>query len=215
MCSSTAPSNEYRVTSQASTITHELRHLKTKTMPPPSGISIGLGTAKPKKPSGPLKPKKPLLSAFAADCDAHSGEENSGVFGASKAKNDQKNPRQIKRQRRLHSQRATGASTSSPRRPNKQPRRWTRRSTIWEDMKAWTGARKKLRTHDIERKDQLRAKEKMLQKGRGGQGKDFTIRRGLSPKRIKSSKGSRRSWRRRGLGKVLSGRRGWMAGVGC
>jgi len=167
-------------------------------MPSPSGISIGLGTAKPKKPSGPPKPKKPLLSAFAADDDggdARSGEEDSGIFGASKAKkNDQKNPVKSKGKdvSIVNAQLATFNELSKKAEQaaaEVDPSMYDY-DGVWEDMKAVDRRKKKVEELDaIERKpkymenllasaevrkrDQLRAKEKMLQKEREEEGEEF------------------------------------------
>ena len=163
-------------------------------MPTPSGISIGFAAPKSKKPLGPPKPKKPL-NAFAGhdDDDDDDDDREDGRSGA--VEDDEQQKSNKKRDVSVvHAQLATFNELS--RKAEKAAAAKIEDPSIydydgaWEVMKRVDRSKKKteeidtalrkpkymedlLAAAEIRRRDQLRAKEKMLQKEREEEGEEF------------------------------------------
>ncbi|CCX06365.1 Similar to Nuclear speckle splicing regulatory protein 1 homolog; acc. no. O14009 [Pyronema omphalodes CBS 100304] len=155
-----------------------------------SGIKIGLGGIKPKKPLGPPKSKKPLNAFAAADDEEDNVEEEiGGVFGGGAKDKKKKGGRDVS---------VVNAQLATFNEMSKKAEKAAAEidpsvydyDAVWDDMKSVDRKKKKaeeldaverkpkymqnlLESAEIRKRDQLRAKEKMLQKEREAEGEEF------------------------------------------
>jgi coiled-coil domain-containing protein 55 len=156
-----------------------------------SGIKIGLGGIKPKKPLGPPKAKKPLNAFAAADDEEEDNveEEIGGVFGGGAKDKKKKGGRDVS---------VVNAQLTTFNEMSKKAEKAAAEidpsvydyDAVWDDMKSVDRKKKKaeeldaaerkpkymqslLESAEIRKRDQLRAKEKMLQKEREAEGEEF------------------------------------------
>lgn len=165
----------------------------------PPGISIGFAAPKSKKPLGPPKPKKPL-NAFAGHDDddhedGHSGAEEEGGSGVF-AKQQQKLNKKRGGGKDVSIVNAQLATFNELSKKAEKTAAQIEDPSIydydgaWESMKRVDRSKKKaeeidtaqrkpkymenlLAAAEVRRRDQLRAKEKMLQKEREEEGEEF------------------------------------------
>jgi hypothetical protein len=166
-------------------------HTNSMPPPPPSGFSIGLGAAK--KPShAPSKSRKPLSAFATADDDDASGDDDNGLSSLASKSTRQPKKKGTKDVTVVNAQLATfnELSKKAEKAAAEVDPAIYDYDGVWDDMKSVDRKKKKLDEIDaIERKpkymesllasaevrkrDQLKAKERMLQKEREEEGDEF------------------------------------------